>query len=161
MKMLPIKILLFSQTNFHTMEFKDIISVTGMSGLFKAGNPKGDGLIVTNLEDNKSTFVSSRNHGVTALENISVFREHDETIELRLVFAEMLKQEAENPPVDVKSAPEELKKYFKKIIPDYDEQRVHQSDMKKMIRWFHILKANNLIKTAEEIKAAETPAESK
>ena len=143
------------------MEFKDIISVTGMSGLFKAGNQKGDGLIVTKLEDNKSTFVSARSHGITTLENISVFREHDETIELKLVFAEMLKQETTNPPVDAKASPDELKKYFKKIIPDYDNERVHQSDMKKMIRWFHILKANNLIKTANEIKSEETPAESK
>lgn len=143
------------------MEFKDIVAVTGMSGLFKAGNAKSNGLIVTNLEDNKSTFVSARTHGVTTLENISVYRQHDETIELRLVFAEMLKQETENPPVDAKSSPDELKKYFKKIIPDYDEERVHQSDMKKMLRWFLILKNHNLIKTAEEIQAEKEQKEKK
>ncbi len=132
------------------MEFKDIVAVTGMSGLFKAGTPKSNGLIVTNLEDNKSTFVSSRTHGVTTLENISVFRQNDETIELKSVFIEMLKQETENPPVDSKSSSDEIKNYFKKIIPDYDEEKVHQSDMKKMLRWFHILKSHNLIK--EEAK---------
>lgn len=134
------------------MEFKDIVAVTGMNGLFKAGNPKSNGLIVTNIEDNKSTFVSSRTHGVTTLENISIFRNHDETIELKLVFAEMLKQETENPPVNSSASPEEIKKYFKKIIPDYDEERVHQSDMKKILRWFHILKPHNLIKPEEESK---------
>lgn len=135
------------------MEYKDIVAVTGMSGLFKAGNPKSNGLIVTNIEDNKSTFVSSRTHGVTTLENISVFRQNDETIELKSVFVEMQKQETENPPADSKSSADEIKKYFKKIIPDYDEEKVHQSDMKKMLRWFHILKSHNLIK--EEIKEEE------
>ena len=56
------------------MKFNEIISISAMPGLFKLVSNRGDGIIVTNIEDGKSTFVSKRLHQITSLENISIFR---------------------------------------------------------------------------------------
>ena len=67
----------------------------------------------------------------------------------------MKKKETEVPLPDGKGDPKQLKEYFKKIVPDYDEEKVHQSDMKKMVKWYGILKQHNLI-PEEEMENSES-----
>jgi len=141
------------------MEFKEVITISGMPGLYQLVNSKSDGMIVKSLEDGKSQFVSARIHGVSALETISVFLNNEETTDLKKVFQEMKKKENEARLPDGKSDAAGLKAYFKTIIPDYDEEKVHVSDMKKMVKWFGILKQHNLIPEVEE--TPEEPVDSK
>ncbi|MBX7108576.1 MAG: DUF5606 domain-containing protein [Chitinophagales bacterium] len=138
------------------MEFKDILSISGLPGLHSLISTKGNGIVVKSLEDGKTQFVSSRIHGISSLDNISVYRSQDETISLRNVLAEMHKQESTLPLPDPKSDPETLKNYFRQIIPDYDEERVHFSDMKKMIKWHQLLRQHDSIPSAEEPEIADT-----
>lgn len=140
------------------MEFKDIISISGMPGLYSLVSTKNNGIVVKSLEDDKTQFVSSRIHGVSSLDNISVYLEHEETTELKSVIREMQKKESEISIPDSKADPKLLQEYFKKIIPNYDQEKVHSSDMKKMIRWFQLLKQHDLI-PAEETKEEEQNTE--
>lgn len=137
------------------MEFKDIMSISGLPGLFSLVSTKNSGIVVKSLEDEKTQFVSSRIHGISSLDNISVYLSQEETTSLRNVLAEMKKQEATLPLPDPKADPALLKKYFKAIVPEYDEERVHVSDMKKMVKWFQMLKQRDLIPD-EEVKPETT-----
>jgi dephospho-CoA kinase len=72
----------------------------------------------------------------------------------------MKKKEIEVPLPDGKGDSKQLKEYFKKIVPEYDEEKVHQSDMKKMVKWYRILKQHNLIPEEEkENVESEEPKE--
>ena len=135
------------------MEFKDIISISGMPGLFSLVATKSNGIVVKSLEDDKTQFVSSRIHGISSLDNISVYLEQEETTELRKVLRDMQEKETEAGLPDPKADPKALQSYFKKIVPNYDSEKVHVSDMKKMVRWYNILKQHNLI--PEEDKPEE------
>ncbi|MFI5134523.1 MAG: DUF5606 domain-containing protein [Chitinophagales bacterium] len=141
------------------MEFKDVITISGMPGLYELVNSKSDGIIVKSLEDGKSQFIPSRLHGVSSLDTISVYLKNEETTDLKSVLQDMKKKETEIPLPDGKSDSKKLQDYFKKIVPEYDEEKVHHSDMKKMVKWYGILKAHNLI--PEEEAKTETAAEEK
>lgn len=138
------------------MKFNEIISISGKSGLFRLLNSRGDGIIVQSLEDNKSTFVSTRIHNVITLDNIAIFREHEETSPLRDVLIAMKDNETENRIPEPRSDENALRAYLEKILPDYDKQRVHVSDMKKLVKWYHILKQRDILpQTEDEIKGNE------
>lgn len=141
------------------MDLKGIVSITGMPGLYKSISQRGDGMIVSSLETKETKFVSNRNNSFASLDSISIFTQ-DDSKELKLVFEEMLKQESSNLPVDANSNNDVLKKYLKSILPDYDEKRVYVSDIKKLLKWFSILKKENLL-TAEEKKDEQTSATEK
>ncbi|MEI7801893.1 MAG: DUF5606 domain-containing protein [Bacteroidota bacterium] len=137
------------------MEFHEIVAITGMPGLYRALSSKSNGVVVSSLEDGKSQFISARVHNISTLENITIYLDNDENRELKYVFSDFLKIENETPAPDAKASNEELRNYFTKAIPTHDKVRVHNSDIKKMVRWYHILKANNLLKTEEEWKKEE------
>jgi hypothetical protein len=141
------------------MEFKDIISISGMPGLFSLVATKSNGIVVKSLEDDKTQFVSSRIHGISSLDNISVYLEQEETTELKKVLRDMQQKESEAALPDPKADSKALQSYFKTIVPNYDSEKVHVSDMKKMVRWYNILKQHNLIPEEdkpEESSTAET-----
>lgn len=141
------------------MKFEEIISISGMPGLYKSVSSRGDGLIVTSLADEKTGFVSARTHGVTLLDNISVYKKMDEMVPLKNILNSMFENEAKNPLPKTDAKPEALRSYFEKILPDHDEEKVHTSDIKKMIKWYSVLRDKNVIPIPAE--TAETDAEKK
>ncbi len=127
------------------MEYKEIVAVTGLGGLFQLLATKNDGAIVRNLADQSTRFISARLHNVTPLESIEIYTT-GENVRLHHVFEKMKEQEAAIPPVDGKQADNAaVKGYFKAIFAELDEERVYVSDMKKMLRWYEILKGNDLL----------------
>jgi Domain of unknown function (DUF5606) len=132
------------------MEYSKIIAVTGLPGLYELLNSKPDGAIVRSLEDKTSKFVSSRIHNFSHLESIEVFTSGENT-NLVDILSAMDKNEEKLPDEKDNAA---LKNYFKKVYPDIDFERVYSSDLKKMVRWFSILKSNEI-----EFKLTEEPAE--
>ncbi len=132
------------------MEYSKLVAVTGLPGLFELINSKNDGAIVRSLEDKSTRFVSNRIHQFSQLESIEVYTVRD-NVNLVDVFNAMDKAEIALP--DDKDAAA-VKKYFEKAFPDMDFERVYNSDMKKMVKWFAILKKNNI-----EIKLTEFPEE--
>ncbi|MEI3799730.1 MULTISPECIES: DUF5606 family protein [unclassified Chitinophaga] len=152
------------------MQYREIVAVTGLGGLFQLVASKQDGAIVRSLEDKSTRFVSSRVHNFTPLESIEVFTT-GENVNLAEVFKAMEEKAAVHPPVAGKADNNAIKAYFKSVFPEFDEDRVYVSDMKKMVKWFGILKANDLLKfdeilaegdgEAEEVAVEETAAPEK
>src|SRR4028118_1826387 len=106
------------------MEYSKIIAVTGMPGLYELLSSKSDGAIVRSLEDKSTKFVSSRIHNFSHLESIEVFTVRD-NVNLLDIFKAIEKEDSKLP--DGKDA-NVLKKYFEKVYPDLDFERVYISD---------------------------------
>lgn len=140
------------------MQYREIVAVTGLGGLFQLLASKQDGAIVRSLEDKSTRFVSSRVHNFTPLESIEVFTTGD-NVNLVEVFKAMQEKEAEFPLAPAKADNNAIKAYFKNVYPDFDEEKVYVSDMKKMVKWFAILKANDLLKFDEILAGEENGAE--
>jgi hypothetical protein len=140
------------------MEYGKIIAVTGLPGLFELLSSKNDGAIVRSLEDKSTKFVSSRVHNFSHLESIEVFTVR-ENVNLIDIFHAMEKDGSKVP--DGKDAGA-LRAYFEKVYPDLDFGRVYSSDLKKMAKWFEVLKSNNvelkLTEREEEPEAEEAAA---
>ena len=128
------------------MEYGKIISVTGLGGLFELVGSKKDGAIVRSLDDKSTRFVASRVHNFSHLESIEVYTQ-SENVNLAEVFQAMEKS-AEALPDEKDSAA--VRTYFQNVFPQLDFERVYASDMKKMIKWYKAIKANNV-----EIKLSE------
>ncbi|SDF16977.1 DUF5606 family protein [Chitinophaga filiformis] len=139
------------------MQYREIVAVTGLGGLFQLIASKQDGAIVRSLEDKSTKFVSSRVHNFTPLESIEVFTTGD-NVNLAEVFKAMQDQESKTAPVDAKADNNAIKSYFKSVFPTFDEERVYVSDMKKMVKWYAILKKNDLLKFEEAAEESQEGA---
>lgn len=128
-----------------------------MGGLFKMESHKPSGLIVTSLTEGWTKFVSNREHLFSPLDNISIYTAND-TVELLDVLLKAYEQKTSNPPVDAKSDNATLSAYFEKVLPEYDREKVHISDIKKFIKWFQILDEKGILATEVEEKANEEAA---
>lgn len=132
------------------MEYSKLVAVTGLPGLFELINSKNDGAIVRSLDDKTTRFVSSRIHNFSHLESIEVYTV-GENVNLVDILNAMDKDGGKLPDEKDNAA---VKKYFEKVYPDMDFDRVYASDMKKMVKWYDILKKNNV-----EVKLSEIPEE--
>jgi hypothetical protein len=139
------------------MEYSKIVSVTGLPGLYELLSSKADGAIVRGLDDKSTKFVSARMHNLSHLESIEVYTTSD-NVNLVEVFNAMGGQEKLPDEKDAKA----VKAFFEKVFPELDFERVYHSDMKKMVRWYSILKSNGveirLSAVDEEDVAEEQPA---
>ncbi len=132
------------------MEYSKLVAVTGLPGLFELINSKTDGAIVRSLDDKSTRFVSSRIHNFSHLESIEIYTTRD-NVNLVDLFLAMEKNGGKLPDDKDASA---VKKYFEKVYPEMDFERVYASDMKKMVKWFDVLQKNKV-----EIKLSEIPEE--
>ena len=123
------------------MDYNRLVSVTGLSGLYELMSSKADGGIVKSLEDKSTKFVSTRLHSFSHLESIEVFTAKD-NVNLIAVFDAMKKSTVAIP--DGKADAKAIKAYFEKVYPTMDFERVYGSDMKKMVKWYALLVANEV-----------------
>jgi hypothetical protein len=130
------------------MNLSGIISIAGMSGLYKVIAQSKNGLIVESLVDKKRLPAHSTNR-VSALEDVSIYSTGDD-VPLKEVFQKIFDKEKGGAAIDPKSADAELRSYFKKAFAEYDEERVYTSDIKKVLNWYNILQKEGLLETKEE-----------
>jgi hypothetical protein len=140
------------------MVLKDIMAISGESGLFKFIAQGKNSIIVEHLETKKrsSAFASAK---VSSLEEISIFTEKED-MPLSKVFDLIFEKEKGGPAIDFKSDPGKLKAYLNEVLPEYDKERVYVSDIKKLVHWYNILQQLNLL-VKEEPEKAEEKAEEK
>jgi len=122
------------------MEYAKIIAITGLPGLYELVSSKGDGAIVRSLDDQSTKFVSGRVHNFTHLESIEVYTERENVNLVEVLNA--MKDSNEKLPDDKDG--KALTAYFQKVYPSLDFDRVYSSDMKKMVKWFDVLKRNEV-----------------
>ncbi|MBR1774933.1 MAG: DUF5606 domain-containing protein [Bacteroidales bacterium] len=137
------------------MNLNAILSISGKPGLFKLISRTKSGALVESLIDKKRMPAFS-NERISSLKDISIFTE-GEDIPLIDVFQNIYRTENGGKCIDHKSDEKTLKEYMAKVLPDYDKDRVHLSDMKKLFAWYNILLENGLVdlekdddETAEE-----------
>ena len=137
------------------MEFKDILAISGMPGLYKYVAQSTRGIIVESLEDGRRTNASATSR-VSALSDISMFTE-GEDIALAEVFTRMYAYTEGKQGLSHKESADKMKAYFAEVLPEYDRERVHVSDIKKALAWFNILVAAGM--TEFTLPAEEEVAE--
>lgn len=135
------------------MEYSKLVAVSGMPGLFELINSKTDGAILRSLDDQSTRFVSSRVHNFSHLESIEIYTTRD-NVNLVEVFNAM---EKSGQPLPNDKDANAVKSFFEKAYPEMDFERVYASDMKKMVKWFDILKKNNVEIKLSEPEETEEP----
>lgn len=141
------------------MKYRELVAISGMGGLFQLLSTKSDGAIVKNLDDQTTKFVAARSHHVTPLESIEVYTVSD-NVRLWHVFQRMKENEAHAESMDIsKMDSRAIQKTFAVLFPEHDAERVYVSDMKKMIRWYNILKRLDLLNMIEETETEQSSAE--
>ena len=119
------------------MALKDILVVSGHSGLYRYISKGRNNIIVESLSDNKRTTIPATAK-ISLLEDIAVFTD-GEDIPLREVLIKMQTKENGGAAIPHKSPTEELKNYFAEVLPEYDRDRVYVSDIRKIVMWYNLL----------------------
>lgn len=135
------------------MDLKEILAISGQGGLFKYVSDGRNGIIVESFIDKKRSFVPSSSK-VSSLEDIAIYTETEE-VPLREVLKKIAEKENKGAAINHKSSPDELKKYFTEILPDYDKDRVYVSDIKKVIHWYNLLQQINMLDFDEKKEKEE------
>lgn len=119
------------------MELKDILAISGQPGLYKFVAQSMRGVIVESLIDGKRMNASATSR-VSALTEISMFTE-GEDIALADVFTNIWNYTEGKEAISHKESADKIQAEFAKVLPEYDRDRVHVSDMKKCFAWYNIL----------------------
>lgn len=141
---------------------KTILAITGKPGLYSLVQQGRGMLIVETIDEKKRRFPVGPRDRVTSLNDVSMYTEGDD-VSLNSVFHN-IKELYQGKTVDIdlkKASKDELADFMAKALPSYDRERVHLSDIKKLIQWYNLLVSNGIsdFETAEET-AEEQPTES-
>lgn len=122
---------------------KGILAISGQPGLFKMLSEGKNGVIVESLLTGKkqTAFASAK---MSTLEDIAIYTT-SEDFPLKEVFRKIYELENGGPAIRSNAKPEDLKKYFSRILPDFDKERVYVSDIKKVITWYNLLQEKGLL----------------
>lgn len=140
------------------MDLSGIISISGKPGLFKVVAQSKNNIIVESLL-NKKRFPAYSTDRISALEDISIYTYEDD-VPLREVFTKIAEKENCGPAPSHKESAKKLASYLEEVLPDYDEDRVYSSDIKKLYQWYNILQKEGLI-TLEEDKEEDSQSKDK
>ena len=143
------------------MDLSKIVSISGKSGLYAIKSQAIGRLIVESVADGKCSPAFARDR-MSSLEEISIFSTEEDR-PLKEVFKMIHEKMGDKVDFDYKKASnEELREKFASVMPDYDEEAVYPSDMRKVFAWYQMLNDKGLLDFTEEEaqpEAAETPAE--
>lgn len=136
---------------------KDILSVSGKPGIFKLVTHGKNNMIIESLIDKQRTAALA-NDRVVSLGDISIYTDTEE-VPLVEVFAKIKEKEAgKEASVDPKADPKILRAYFESVMPNFDKEKVHNSDIKKIIVWYNLLVKNELADFDTKPEVAEEEA---
>ncbi|MBR3088352.1 MAG: DUF5606 domain-containing protein [Prevotella sp.] len=133
-----------------------ILSIAGKPGLYKLVSRGKSNLIVENLDEThkrQPVFSSDR---VTSLADIAMFTEGDDVPLMDVLAAIRDKEEGKACSLQYKKASSnELREYFAQVLPDFDRDRVHDSDIRKLLQWYNILIANGISDFEKDLQPTE------
>jgi virulence-associated protein VapD len=137
------------------MNVDKILAISGKPGLFELKIQTRSGFVAESMIDGKRITVSMRSN-VSLLSEISMYTHTQEKPLVEILRAIAIK-ENEGPAISHKEDNAKLLAYFKQIVPDYDEERVYPSDIKKVLNWYNMLQAKGLVYIDEpKIENAES-----
>ena len=129
---------------------KEILSISGYSGLFKLISSTKNGIIVEDIETKKRlpAYTTSK---VSSLHDIAIFKDDGEEISLTEVMKGIRTKAKSAAALDPKKADkEDLKAYFADVLPNYDRERVYISHIKKVLTWYNQLQRCNMLDVLDE-----------
>ncbi len=131
------------------MNLSGIIAISGRPGLYKVIAQGKNNVIVESLVDRKR-FPAYSSDRISALEDISLYT-YSEEKPLKEIFRAIYDKENGAEVISHKESDDKLVAYLLDILPNYDQERVYVSDIKKVFQWFNLLhKAGELkLKDAE------------
>jgi hypothetical protein len=131
------------------MDLSKIVSIAGKPGLYKVTGQGKNSVLVESLTDGKR-FPAFSHHRMSTLAEISIFTTTEDR-PLKDVFKNIYKEMGEKLDFDAKKlSPAELKEKFEIVVPDFNEEAVYQSDMKKVFTWYSQLIEKELLDFSEE-----------
>lgn len=136
------------------------MAISGKPGLYKLVSKATNMLIVESLDEKKKRIPAHATDKIVSIANISIYTDDGQDTALPNVF-ESIKKEYDGKVVDInhKNADKDvIIEFFKKVLPNYDVDRVHVSDMRKVIAWYNILVKAGITDFVEENKPTEEKA---
>jgi len=131
-----------------------VLSISGRPGLFKLVTQTRNGFIAESLIDKKKLSVSMQ-HNVSILSEIAIYTLSEE-LPLKDVFNKIkVKENGKKTSISHKESKDKLEEYFFEVLPDYDEDRVYASDIKKIIQWYNLLEKHNMLNFEETVKTSD------
>lgn len=134
------------------MELKDIVAINGKPGLYEIKAQSKGGIIVESLIDSKRIPITVT-HNISALNEIAIYT-YEEEIPLRIVLKSIGEKENGKEALSHKENDKVLNSYFREVLPNFDEERVYTSNIKKIVQWYNLLASKNFdfaaIKEVEE-----------
>lgn len=130
------------------MNVEKILAISGKPGLFELKLQTRSGFLAESLLDGKKITVGLRSN-VSLLSEISMYTYSEEKPLVEIMRAIAVKENEGPTPITSKDDNAKLIAYFKEILPDYDEDRVYASDIKKLLNWYNILQAKGLVSKEE------------
>ncbi len=125
------------------MDLSRVIAISGKPGLYRLVSQTRGGFVVEDLEKGKKISIAS-NYNVSLLDNVAIYGVSQE-FPLAEVFFRIYKKENGGETIDYKTSGAELRKYMEEVLPEYDDSRVYDSDLKKLFQWYNILHKNGLL----------------
>ena len=135
------------------MSLEKILTFSGKPGLYQLQNQTRNGFLATSLIDGKKISVSARQN-VSILAEIAIYTLTKE-LPLSEVLVKIFDKEKGGEAISHKSTKDELEEYFFEILPDYDEDRVYPSDIKKIVQWYNLLTKNGISQFKNESSEEE------
>ncbi len=137
----------------YIMSLEKILSISGKPGLYELKTQTRSGFLAESLIDGKKISVSGR-HNVSLLSEIAIYTLTEE-VPLREVFSKISEKENGGPAINHKASKDELEEYFFEVLPDYDEDRVYASDIKKVVQWYNLLQKHGITQFTEADSSEE------
>ena len=133
-----------------------ILAISGKPGLYKLVSRATNSLIVETLDATHRRIPAFATDRITSLADIAMYTD-TEDIPLYQVLANLKKlEEGKTVSIDYKKASgEDLREHFAKVLPNFDRERVHNSDIKKLFQWYNILIENGISNFEEELAPTE------
>jgi len=125
------------------MSLKKILSIAGKPGLYDLKIQTRTGFVAESLLDGKRITVGLRSN-VSLLSEIAVYT-YTEEVRLANVFKAIAEKESNEMTISHKEDNTKVQDYFREILPEYDEDRVYASDMKKILNWYNLLQPKGLV----------------
>jgi len=135
------------------MDLDKVLSISGKPGLYEMKTQTRTGILAESLIDGKKLTVSARQN-VSLLSEIAIYTLREE-VPLREVFQKISEKENGGPTISHKSSKDDLEEFFFSILPEYDEDRVYPSDIKKVVQWYNLLNGKGMTQFLEAEDASE------
>ena len=133
-----------------------ILAIAGKPGLYKLISRGKNNFIVEALNETHRRMPAFGSDRITSLADIAMFTETDDVPLMDVLESLKQMEEGKAASLDPKKASgDQLREYFAKVLPSYDRERVHTSDIKKLLQWYNILVANGITDFHEDLKPTE------